>query len=811
MFEPNNLNDWTGMNRVFALAHFQLSLLPLGLRQPPCEAHDIVLVLQNSLARAHAFLTRSLRSAAIVGNDCVQLRRVLARLAAGGVPEHLLLHHIGFAGILDDLELSKLVARMAVLATSGDRLSKKASKRNMIGPIMFVTPEVGKWSTVGGLGVMVDELACTLALPDFGPQEVWVMSPYYERNKRGETGYLAQDDITWQFNVTVDVGIEHVVLGVYEHRINNVRLFFMHNASYFPHPYPNFLYNAERQTAFLALMAKGPLEIACHVAKTSGAIPGVIVTNDWACGLLPAYARRGFFGDTFSGTKVLHIVHNLDISYEGRFYPNPSDDVAKVHQLPSELLTDPFWQLQCVNPSRCALLCCDSWATVSYSYRNELLNSSPLSPILRKHPHPFATPNGVPLEPRLARLNNTGCKSHEEAKALLQQRYFNMQHPDPEIALFAFVGRITAQKGVNLILEIVEELIHKHNGRVQILLAGCVNPGEAYSERCAHWMWNLKMKHPQNFWCDPGWFFTDGPLANLGADFALMPSLFEPGGIVQHEFFVAGTPVIAFKTGGLRDTVFEFYQGQGNGFTFEAHTPGDLMHAVDRALSVYHDKQAYAQLRSHARGSVRTLDMVGRAWLKEFYRLRGKVYVDAAIMKADMQLLEVPPPPPPQQRDRASCSAPPSPASPNPTSAFPPSSSKPLQRCTATAPASTSVTGGGGSGSSSALPPITVLAPHHASGGDDGSEDNTDRASMPPPQPPAARSRCTSYNDVASLANNRDNSNCNSNDSVVVRCSSLVECGQFLAHLRCCVSCQAAAMEVLQLATPHHTHPRAES
>ncbi len=50
----------------------------------------------------------------------------------------------------------------------------------------------------------------------------------------------------------------------------------------------------------------------------------------------------------------------------------------------------------------------------------------------------------------------------------------------------------------------------------------------------------------------------DGPLINCGADFGLMPSKFEPGGIVQHEFFVASTPVIAFRTGGLKDTVFEY-------------------------------------------------------------------------------------------------------------------------------------------------------------------------------------------------------------------------------------------------------------
>ena len=42
------------------------------------------------------------------------------------------------------------------------------------------------------------------------------------------------------------------------------------------------------------------------------------------------------------------------------------------------------------------------------------------------------------------------------------------------------------------------------------------------------------------------------------ADFGLMPSAFEPGGIVQHEFFVGATPVVAFKTGGLKDSVIEF-------------------------------------------------------------------------------------------------------------------------------------------------------------------------------------------------------------------------------------------------------------
>jgi len=63
-------------------------------------------------------------------------------------------------------------------------------RSNLLGPIAFVTPEIGRWSTVGGLGVMVDELSQGLA--KLG-QEVIMISPYYERNRKGETGYLQND------------------------------------------------------------------------------------------------------------------------------------------------------------------------------------------------------------------------------------------------------------------------------------------------------------------------------------------------------------------------------------------------------------------------------------------------------------------------------------------------------------------------------------------------------------------------------------------------------------------------------------------
>ena len=58
---------------------------------------------------------------------------------------------------------------------------------NSIGAIAFITPELGRWSTMGGLGVMVDELSIGLA--ELG-EEIICVSPYYERNRKGESGYL---------------------------------------------------------------------------------------------------------------------------------------------------------------------------------------------------------------------------------------------------------------------------------------------------------------------------------------------------------------------------------------------------------------------------------------------------------------------------------------------------------------------------------------------------------------------------------------------------------------------------------------------
>ena len=131
-------------------------------------------------------------------------------------------------------------------------------------------------------------------------------------------------------------------------------------------------------------------------------------------------------------------------------------------------------------------------------------------------------------------------------------------------------------------------------------------------------------------------------MVNVGADFGLMPSLFEPGGIVQHEFFVGSTPVIAFQTGGLKDSVFEFDPKleKGNGFNFMSHKTGDLIYSIQRAMTIFKNKAKYQVLRKNAFESTIDVDDVARAWNKEFHRLFNKTFMDPVIMKTHMGLID---------------------------------------------------------------------------------------------------------------------------------------------------------------------------
>lgn len=84
------------------------------------------------------------------------------------------------------------------------------------------------------------------------------------------------------------------------------------------------------------------------------------------------------------------------------------------------------------------------------------------------------------MEARLKKLDDA-APNHATAKKLIQKKYFGYADLDDSVPLLSFVGRITTQKGVHLILDAAETLIVKSNFKINILVGGAVNMKEAYS------------------------------------------------------------------------------------------------------------------------------------------------------------------------------------------------------------------------------------------------------------------------------------------------------------------------------------------
>ena len=147
---------------------------------------------------------------------------------------------------------------------------------------------------------------------------MWCISPYYERNRKGETGYLSRDPAGIEFKYTITVSLnQQYQVGIHEGVVNGVKVVFLHNAEIFPTAYADS--KCVELVKQLAVFGKGCLEFLCQ----RKIIPAVVLTNDWFTGLIPAYAKVGAFGPTFQGTTFFHIVHNLEPTYEGRITPGP--------------------------------------------------------------------------------------------------------------------------------------------------------------------------------------------------------------------------------------------------------------------------------------------------------------------------------------------------------------------------------------------------------------------------------------------------------------------------------------------------------
>lgn len=166
-----------------------------------------------------------------------------------------------------------------------------------------------------------------------------------------------------------------------------------------------------------------------------------------------------------------------------------------------------------------------------------------------------------------------------------------------ELPLFGFVGRLVDQKGVDLILEQMNQFLEL-NCQLVVLGSGFPHYETALTA--------IASQHPGKVAVTLGYNESLAHRIEASCDIFLMPSLFEPCGLNQMYSLRYGTLPIVHAVGGLRDTVFEHSQDnetkQANGFVFNEATAAALFAAIQRALNLFEKKAQWKQLQSNAMG-----------------------------------------------------------------------------------------------------------------------------------------------------------------------------------------------------------------
>jgi starch synthase len=175
------------------------------------------------------------------------------------------------------------------------------------------------------------------------------------------------------------------------------------------------------------------------------------------------------------------------------------------------------------------------------------------------------------------------------------QRRFSLPVND-RVPLFGLIGRLVEQKGIDLILECLPEMVSMD---LQFVLLGSGDKG--FEKQ----LQNLADLYPDKIAITIGYDESLAHLIEAGADIFLMPSRFEPCGLNQMYSQRYGTIPIVRKTGGLADTVTDalpetLAKQTASGIVFGEASSGALLEAIKRTLILYNSADTWKKMQVNA-------------------------------------------------------------------------------------------------------------------------------------------------------------------------------------------------------------------
>ena len=359
-----------------------------------------------------------------------------------------------------------------------------------------------------------------------------------------------------------------------------------------------------------------------------GWAPDIVHANDWQAALVPAYLKTVYKNDPVVGSAAtVFTVHNL--AYQGQF---PAETFDKLGIDPAYFgPVAPFEYWGKVNLMKAAVVLSDLVTTVSPTYAGEIRTTSDygmgLEGVLDEYSDKLiGILNGVDYDtwsPRTDRLiphryfkDNLSGKKKNKLELLHRSGFpIRLDHP-----LFGMISRLDSQKGFDLIVDIIDEMMQMD---LQFVLLGTGNLKyhQVFTE--------IAGKYPDKF---QAYLQFDNQLAHLieaGSDIFMMPSRYEPCGLNQMYSLRYGTVPLVRKTGGLADTVDDFDETtrQGTGFVFEEYTAEALLATVKRAVRLFNKKRLWYKIVKQGMIEDFSWEMSARKYETAYLKLLGRQWL----------------------------------------------------------------------------------------------------------------------------------------------------------------------------------------
>lgn len=348
--------------------------------------------------------------------------------------------------------------------------------------------------------------------------------------------------------------------------------------------------------------------------------PRVVHSHDWHAALASAYMA-------FAPTQRVHVasvytVHNL--AYQGVFAPRHFYELGLP---PSAFSLDGLEFHGQMSFMKAGLYYSDHITTVSPSYAREiqtheqgcglegLLRSraGELTGILNAVDEAVWNPAHDAAIAASFDARKPGGKTR--CKAALQQDLGLMVQDDAP--LFGIVSRLTEQKGLHLVLNVLDELLER-GGQLVVLGAGEPGLEAAFRARAA--------ARPDSVAVRIGYDESFAHQIFAASDVTLVPSRFEPCGLTQMYGFKYGSLPLVHSVGGLADTVVDcsledLATETANGFVFHHFSSQALARAVARAFALYARKSEWRAVRARAMAQSLGWDQAAAQYVALYRRL----------------------------------------------------------------------------------------------------------------------------------------------------------------------------------------------